>query len=116
MRRLAFLFLLAIKMATPACANDSPATVPREQAIRDYALARCISRSYRNEETTKDAQEVAAAYLQFNVNVREAEKIYDLISELLKLSYASQSGGELRLMRCIDFMNSKQIDAVINTR
>lgn len=113
------LLLTITLIASSAYGDNCPSidNCTRAQAIKNYSVARCIYRSFNDKEIKNDAAETAAAYLQFNVNISEAEKIDNLISDLLKQpAYASGSGGNFYLMRCIDFMNSKQVQSVVDSR
>jgi len=103
------------------------ATYDRETMWKNWALSACISEIYKgNQQVEKDTRYALYAYFELG----EGLEIYSQINELLKsylkndpyLGHTNESGellliggnDEIKIMKCIDFYISEELNSFIN--
>jgi hypothetical protein len=81
------------------------------QYLKNFALSTCIADGYKSEEVIKDSTAAAGGYLELGRLPFEAyEEAASLGKKFLAKDYQSISGGQLTLMKCVDFFHSKELD------
>jgi hypothetical protein len=116
----------AADAAKPASQMQSFTQLP-ERALKTYdnqvklfkywALARCgatLSKQAGSAALEEDWSNTAAAYLEYSTVPLEAnEAAQALVEKFLKATTRSGStGGSYESMKCIDLLNSKELDAL----
>jgi len=83
--------------------------------LQDFALAHCMAISFNNKEVHDDANATANTYI--NTLKPNNNNIHYKISELAKnwtnKTYPTKSGEEAKIMKCIDFYLSKELQQTI---
>lgn len=104
--------VLAYSFMATAAATEMPIhTQDDATLLRNFALAHCVGLAFEDKVVRDDAEAVAGAYVQFgNVNDSDAYlHLSKLARAWLERPYASHSGSELKLMKCIDFQQSAEL-------
>jgi hypothetical protein len=113
---LAFVALAFLVAPSIVCAKDADPHVQYSAAeyLRNFALSVCIADGYKSEEVVKDGRAAAGGYLEFGSSPIEAyEDVEALGKTFLAKDYPSIHGGQITLMKCIDFYHSKELERVV---
>jgi hypothetical protein len=79
--------------------------------LKDWALSRCLARSFADAETKNDANATAGAYLERGQQPIEAyEAIERLVEEYANRTYTGSSGSSFNTMKCIDLFHSAELE------
>jgi hypothetical protein len=106
----AIAFLVAPLFADAKVANVRVEYSPI-QYLKNFALSTCIADGYKSDEVVKDSSAAAGGYLELGSFPFEAyEEAALLGKKFLAKDYQSISGEQLTLMKCIDFLHSKELD------
>jgi Type VI secretion system (T6SS), amidase immunity protein len=109
-------FVLLLSLATgQVVASDSAAPVRYSETdlLKNWALARCLSRAFPGSPLEPDAAAAAAGYLERgSVDAAAYEEIVKLADQFLRRTYSSQFGQPLQTMKCIDLFHSPELDRV----
>lgn len=82
---------------------------PTEYLI-NYALSTCLADGYTSEEVRTDSSAAARGYLELGSFPLEAYTEATLLGrKFLQKDYKSISGESLTLMKCIDFIHSREL-------
>ncbi|ELY4672353.1 T6SS amidase immunity protein Tai4 family protein [Cronobacter muytjensii] len=85
-----------------------------EEYLKNYALSTCIAQGYESTEVKSDASAAARGYLEFGEYSLEAHTaVIELGKTFLARKYGSQSGEPMTLAKCIDFIHSDELAALI---
>jgi len=113
---LAFVALAFLAAPSIVCAKDADPHVQYSTAqyLKNFALSVCIADGYKSEEVVKDGRAAAGGYLEFGSSPIEAyEDVEALGKTFLAKDYPSIHGGQITLMKCIDFYHSKELERVV---
>ena len=108
--------VFALPLATAPADVDRSGGRKYSQAdlLRNYALARCLSRAFPDSQLAPDASATAAGYLERgSVSADAYAEIAKLAEEFLARKYSSLSGQPLQTMKCIDLFHSSDVDRVV---
>jgi Type VI secretion system (T6SS), amidase immunity protein len=110
--------VLLLSLATgPTGVGDTAASVDRyseADLLRNWALARCLSRAFPGSPLEGDAAAATGGYLERGAVEAEAyAELAKLADQFLSRTYASQSGQPLQTMKCIDLFHSAEVDRVV---
>ena len=84
-----------------------------EKNFKNYALSTCLADGYKSKEIISDAAAAARGYLELGDLPLEAHTEATLLGRnFLKKTYKSKSGAKLTLMKCLDFINSHELEAI----
>ncbi|MGC1352227.1 MAG: T6SS amidase immunity protein Tai4 family protein [Xanthobacteraceae bacterium] len=111
-------FVAAIFLVMPSIvdAEDTGIRVKYSAAeyLKNFALSVCISDGYKSDEVVKDSLHAAGGYLELGGFPIEAyDEAAALGKTFLAKNYESMQGGQITLMKCIDFFHSKELDQLI---
>lgn len=85
------------------------------ELFHNFAYAACVGSAFESDEIKSDANRSASAYMQFsNISMDAYEAIRKKVNNWLSKNYMSKTGKSLQLMKCIDFVNSGEVQAVFN--
>lgn len=83
--------------------------------FKNYALCTCIADGFQSEEVVKDAAAGARGYLEFgDLSLEAHTDAVKLGRQFLGKEYKSKTGGNLVMMKCVDFYHSKELDTLAN--
>jgi len=111
-------FVIAAGVLTHAALNTAAATTTPTHIhgaaapqLRNFAFARCVALSFEDVEIVRaDANAASSIYAtSARLNNADISNMDGFVREWLKEPYLSMQGGDLRLMRCIDFQQSANI-------
>jgi hypothetical protein len=81
--------------------------------LKNWALCRCLGKTYVSERDRDDAYKSAAAYLEFSGSPIESfDKLTELIEKYLSRSYTGSVQSNYNTMKCIDLFHSKELDVL----
>jgi len=121
MNRLLFFVVAAVIFPHPflnaatSAITTTPASLIRAHStatqLRDFAFARCMALSFDDiEVVSTDANAASMAYaVSAQMNGADVNAIDGFVKEWLKEPYLSKRGGDLKIMRCIDFQQSSDM-------
>jgi hypothetical protein len=112
------LSVLAVSLAVgPTGAGDTaPPGVRYSDAelLRNWALARCLSKAFPGSPLEPDAAAAGAGYVEWgSVEADAYTEIATLADRFLSRTYGSQSGQPLQTMKCIDLFHSAELDRIV---
>ncbi len=82
--------------------------------LRHWALAHCVSLAYVEPLARADAGRSAAGYLELGASPMETyEAIHALAVLSLEQRYPTKSGESVLMMQCLDLMESKALQRII---
>jgi len=85
------------------------------ELFHNFAYSICIGSAFDTQEVKSDANRSANAYIQFgNISIEAYEEIRNKVDSWLKKEYKSKSGKSLQVMKCIDFINSGEVEKVFS--
>ncbi len=98
---------------TPAEMQEQTVLHARPQELfRDYALTTCLGAAL--PQVSSETSAAANGYIQYGEGPAEAyQAVGTAAREFLKRDYASQTGADLSIMKCIDFTHSRKLDALV---
>lgn len=103
--------LVMMEFVLATNAQGAPAQSSQKVLLKNWAMSRCIAEVYADKATKDDANATAAAYLEAGHQPIEAyEQLGALVSKFAQRKYSSSTGSELNAMKCIDLLNSKELD------
>jgi len=79
---------------------------------RNFAFARCVALSFDDTEIVRVDANIASSTYAMSAQLNDADinSMDGFIREWLKKPYLSMHGGDLRLMRCIDFQQTADVE------
>jgi len=79
---------------------------------RNFAFARCVALSFDDAEIVRADANIASSTYAASVQLNDADvnNMDGFVRQWLKKPYLSMQGGDLRLMRCIDFQQIADIE------
>ncbi|ELY4872322.1 T6SS amidase immunity protein Tai4 family protein [Cronobacter sakazakii] len=105
-------FVFTGLLASQALARTT--TYSPEAYLKNYALSTCVAQGYQSKEVKNDAAAAARGYLEFGDYSLEAHTaVIELGKTFLAKTYGSQSGEPMTLAKCIDFVHSPELAALI---
>ncbi len=83
------------------------------ELYKRYSLSTCVSDGYESKEIVSDAAAAARGYLEFgNLDLEAYTEATFLGREFLNKEYKSKHGHKLTLMKCLDFINSEELQRI----
>lgn len=99
-------------MASRAGASDQPTS---RELFKRYALSACLAQGL--PAIAPQASAAAAGYVQTGAGPASAyADVRGLVTAYLHRAYASQSGADLTVMKCIDLMDGPELDRLARRR
>lgn len=84
------------------------------QYLKNFALSVCIADGYKSEEVAKDSKAAAGGYVELgSAPIKAYEEVEALGKTFLAKDYPSIHGGQITLMKCIDFYHSKELAQLV---
>lgn len=81
--------------------------------LKNWAMSVCLAEVAKDAGTKADANATAAAYLEFGHQSIEAyDQLRTLIDKYASKKYGGSVDSEYNTMKCIDLLNSKELDAL----
>jgi hypothetical protein len=110
--------VLAVSLALgPTGVGDTALPVERysdAELLRNWTLARCLSKAFPGSPLEPDAAAAGAGYLERgSVEADAYTESARLADRFLSRTYASQSGQPLQTMKCIDLFHSSELDRIV---
>jgi len=111
-RRIAvFLGFILASILAGAVADAGRVQYSPIQYLKNFALSVCLADGYRSAEAVKDSLAAAGGYSELGSLPFEAyEEAESLAKQFLAKKYESVSGQKLILMKCVDLLNSQELD------
>lgn len=79
--------------------------------LRNWTLSVCLATVYKDPTTKEDANQTAAAYLEYGRQGIEAyDELRKLVDAYAARRYAGSTGAEFNTMKCIDLLNSPELE------
>jgi len=80
--------------------------------LRNFAFARCVALSFDDIEIVRADANIASSTYAASAQLNDADvnNMDSFVRGWLKKPYLSMQGGDLRLMRCIDFQQSADVE------
>jgi len=86
-----------------------------KELFYNFSYSICIASAFDVEEVKSDANRAASAYVQFgNISIEAYEDVSNKANTWLKKEYRSKTGKSLQIMKCIDFINSGEVEKVFS--
>jgi Type VI secretion system (T6SS), amidase immunity protein len=81
--------------------------------LKNWALSVCLAQVAEHAAERDDANATAGAYLEFGHQPIEAyEQIQKLVQQYAARKYAGSVDSEFNTMKCIDLVNSEELDVL----
>lgn len=84
--------------------------------LKNWALSRCLAQVYTDATSKNDANATASAYLERG---RQSIDAYDELSTIIdkyaKRTYEGSIKSDFNTMKCIDLLNSKELERKTRT-
>ena len=104
----ALVFATLIQTSSPTYAQ-SPART-EENLLKDWALSRCLSYSFKNQPAGEDAAVTASALLQrADSGMGVYEKLGQLAASYAARKYSGSVPGDYHVLKCIDLFHSTDL-------
>lgn len=104
------------------CCLTTPMVHAQQNAIKHYSqnvlfknwvLSRCLAKAYSSDESKKDAEVTASAYLEFGkAGIEAYEKADVLVGKYLATTYDGSVHSSYNTMKCIDLFHSRDLDSL----
>ena len=83
------------------------------EIFQNFAYSICVGSAFESEEVKSDANRSANAYIQFsNISLESYEEVRKKADSWLARDCKSKSDKSLQLMKCIDFINSGDVQEI----
>ena len=103
-------FLVALVLVD-AKAADGRVEYSPIRYLKNFALSTCTAEGFKSDEEVKESSAAAGGYSELGSLPIEAYEEAALPGKkFLAKDYQSSSGEKLTLMKCIDFLHSKELD------
>ena len=80
--------------------------------FRDYALSACLGQAF--PQISPETSAAASGYVQYGDGPYDAYAKADALAHaFLQRQYPSQTGAKMSVMKCIDFMHSGEVAALV---
>jgi hypothetical protein len=107
--------VLALALSQQSHAQSETDRYSQKTLLKNWALSRCLGEVYTDAKTKEDAYAAASAYLEFG---RQPIEVYEALSTVVNKyasrSYAGSVNSNFNTMKCIDLLNSKELDELTN--
>lgn len=105
---------LLILLSQPGFTKSSPIEqYSQKTLLKNWALSRCLSQAYMDENVRADANASASAYLEFGSQPIEVYAELDkLIEKYLHATYKGSITSDFNTMKCIDLFHSAELEFV----
>jgi hypothetical protein len=95
-----------------ASAEEVGTRYTEEQNFKNYALAACLGDGFASVKAeAAHAEHHYLQMMQYPIEAFQAANELGLV--YLEKKYSKERGKKLTIMKCIDFSNSKELDAII---
>ena len=112
-RPAAVLALLVAPTLGGALADEARVAYSPTEYLKNFALSVCLADGYTSAEAKKDSLAAAGGYSELgSLPIEAYERAEALAKQFLARKYASISGGDLVLMKCIDLFHSRELDQI----
>jgi hypothetical protein len=103
--------LVLLLASVVGCAAQQSAA-PRNDALKNWALSRCLAKASQGERAGDDAAKSAAAYLEMSsAGIDVYNRLDVLVDGYLKRTYSGSVKSDYNTMKCIDLYHSKELQA-----
>ncbi len=83
--------------------------------LKNWALSRCLAKSYDDEGIKEDANATASAYLEYGKQgIETYNKLNVLVDKYVSLTYGGSIKSEFKTMKCIDLYHSKELEQEVS--
>lgn len=115
--RAALILGLSVCLAQQASAElSSTEHYSQEILLKNWALSRCLAKSYGDKTVKDDANATASAYLEYGEQgIETYSKLNELVDKYVNLAYGGSINSEFRTMKCIDLYHSKELQKMVLT-
>jgi hypothetical protein len=108
------LWLLSVGVGG-GCASRQANPPAQDQALKNWALSRCLAKANQSERAGDDAAKSAAAYLEMSkVGIEVYDKLDGLVDNYLKRAYGGSVKSDYNTMKCIDLYQSSDLQVLIS--
>ncbi|USD64482.1 hypothetical protein [Vibrio sp. SCSIO 43136] len=84
-----------------------------KQLIKNYALTTCVATYYKHSKVSEDAIAAMQGYREFsNLPLEIFFKVPELLANSDLKGYRSKKGNTIELAYCLDFAESKKVEAL----
>lgn len=110
------LSLMTVQPIYAQPSNTDTSRVGQKNLMKNWALSICFARIAIDERTKKDAGATARAYLENSLQgVEEFEQIGKLVDKYIALKYDGSDKSNYDTMKCIDLLQSKELDRLVSS-
>ena len=88
----------------------------QEMLLKNWALSRCLAKSYGDKTVRDDANATASAYLEYGKQPIETYNQLDgLVDKYVSLAYGGSVKSDFNTMKCIDLYHSQELQEMVLT-
>lgn len=115
--RLALILSLSVCLVQQASAHMSLTEhYSQEMLLKNWALSRCLAKTYDNEKVRDDANATASAYLEYGKqSIETYNQLDELVDKYVNLAYGGSVKSDFNTMKCIDLYHSKELQKMVLT-
>jgi Type VI secretion system (T6SS), amidase immunity protein len=97
-----------------AQAQSQTAKYDQKTLLKNWTLSICLAQVAQDPATAHDAGVTASAYFEFSDQGLETfDELKKLVGKYKNLKYSGSVPSEFNTMKCIDFYQSKELDAMV---
>lgn len=87
---------------------------PQDMLLKNWALSRCLAKSYDEQAVRNDANATASAYLEYGKQSIEVyNQLDELVDKYVSLTYGGSVRSNFNTMKCIDLYHSKELQQMV---
>ncbi len=115
--RLALILSLSVCLVQQASAHTSLTEhYSQEMLLKNWALSRCLAKTYDDEKVRDDANATASAYLEYGKqSIETYNQLDELVDKYVNLAYGGSVKSDFNTMKCIDLYHSKELRKMVLT-
>lgn len=88
----------------------------QDMLLKNWALSRCLAKSYDDKTVRNDANATASAYLEYGKQSIEVyNQLDELVDKYVSLTYSGSVKYDFNTMKCIDLYHSKELQEMVLT-
>ena len=106
--------ILSVVIGISSCGSQSNKQESKEEVLfKDFVLAICLGTAFRDTAVAIDANRAANGYMEYgNMPIEAYEASRTIVKDWLRKDYASKSGDQIDIMKCIDLYRSSDLEGV----
>lgn len=114
MKKVIYTFaILTLAVTQQVQAQSDSGDSEQKILLKNWTLSRCLAQVYTDTKTKDDANATAAAYLEAGrQSIDSYESLDALIKKYVNKKYSGSIKSEFNTMKCIDLLNSKELDSL----